>query len=385
MATARVRLNIDKSRELLEEKRALALRRWFVALANRNTAPADIMTITDSIGEGHRLTSYLGRMTAVMLNRLRASFPTTGVTGGNGYIADHMALISSGGSQCADWPTVGTGGTTPSTAGLGMRCRFWQSAGNTVYTFTGATSIGIRYSKNGSSGAVGTFTWKIDAGGTTTVDCKTDPAGDMSEELIAIPDTGAHTVTVAWATGAVVFDGFMHYNGDETKGIRMWEGGHSTAATSIFATGSALTNLGKHCAQIQPSLVIIELFANDFLGTLPVSAASARANLDLIVTSIKANVTIDPSIVLVPVWELGNVAITPIDPWTTFVANLYAKAASDPDICIWDAQKRTKTVIGSGDNCKGILRGDEGTYPAHPSDLGAVYLGEGLARFMMPR
>jgi hypothetical protein len=60
----------DRGRETQQQKRSLALRRWWMSLAGRATAPADIVTITDSIFEGYNLTSYLNRIPYLVHQRL---------------------------------------------------------------------------------------------------------------------------------------------------------------------------------------------------------------------------------------------------------------------------------------------------------------------------
>jgi hypothetical protein len=292
----------DRGRELQQQKRALALRRWWVSLAGRATAPADIATLTDSIFEGHNLTSYLNRIPYLVQQRLRTTFPTSGVTGGLGYFAPYMTT-----GPVADWPVVNTGGST-NTVGLGSRSRLWTSSGNkSVLTTSGATHIGVRYYRSGTGGATGTFTVQVDAGGTTTVDCKLSTTSDFIEYQVAIPDTGSHTVTVQWASGAVLFDGFMHYNGDTAAGIRMWEGGHGGGDLATFmGSGSLIGYLGNQMTQIQPSLVVIELGANDYTGVTPITASTFATRLATLISTVRSNVTTAPSIVLVCPYEWAD-------------------------------------------------------------------------------
>ena len=242
------------------------------------------------------------------------------------------------------------------------------------------------YYRVGTGGAAGHFTYQIDAGATTDVNCQLSTASDFIEIVITIPDTGAHTVTVAWVSGSVIFDGFMHYNQDSTAGgIRLWEGGHGGGDCSTFMGDATHTLLlGNQATRIQADVVVVELFANDFTGTTPVSAATASTRLDTIISTVRANTTIAPSIVLIPVWELHN-ANTPLDLWSTFVNVLYAKADADAAICVLDFQQRVKTALGSSDTGQGILSNAEGTWPSHPNDQGAAYLAEVLARFLSPQ
>lgn len=365
-----------------EVKRTLALRRWFTALAGRDTSPADILSITDSIFEGHRLSAMNNRPMGRLLNLLRGRFPVAGVTGGLGYVA-----VTQGSGQVADYPVVNTGGAGGAAVGLGNRCRILTASGHkSVFSFSGATSVGLRYLRVGSAGAVGTFTWKVDAGSATTVDVKTGTVLDFVEVPITIPDTGAHTITVEWASGTVNIEGFVHYSGDETKGIRMWEGGHGgDPAYNWVNPGAAGTNLQSQVAAIQPDLVLIELGANDRKMNAKTSAQFA-ASMTTILAKVRAGTTIAPSIVIVPVWDISvQDGTTVIEPWSNFVDVMYGFASADPDICIWDLQQRVKPVIGVNDTAKGLLRSDEGVTTVHPSDAGAAFIADGLFTFLTPR
>lgn len=373
-ASVAAALNVDP-----EVDRVLALRRWFVALASRATAPADILHVGDSITEGYLLSSYLETIPAVALRTIRSRFPIAGVEGGLGYIPVKMKLTNT-----ADFPVSGTPTISINNVfGLGQRSRLCTSAQSFIYAFSGATSVGIRHHRNGASGVAGSLRWKVDEGSWTTVDLKTGTLTDFVETLVTVPDTGAHTLTVEWVAGTVPMDGFFHYNGDESRGIRSWNGGSAGAKIDDFLTGPAATYFQQQLTQIQPSLVTIEIGINDANANPQTTPAAFAASLATMITRIKSNTTITPSIVLIPVWE-GGTAVGAAR-WDDYVSVIYAAANTDPDICVMDWRTRVKPVVGTNDTARGILRGDENPKPTHPSDQGARMLGAALADFVLPR
>jgi lysophospholipase L1-like esterase len=358
-----------------DAERVLSLRRWQVALANRATTPATIFTVSDSIFEGYAVASYLTRPIHIMHNRLRERFPIPGVPGGYGFVPIRMLQ-----DQTPDWPVVNTGGAGIS-MGPGMRTlQTWKAGDKHVYTFSGATSIGIRYLQTGAGGYTSTFRYQMDGGAWTTVDAKTGTLSDFTERLVAIADLNQHVLIVEWVSGYVHINGFMHYNADEIRGIRMIEGGRGGADAATFvADANTRAYLGQQFARSQPALVLIELGTNDRSTT---TAATFKANLQAIIAIARANVTIPPSILLVKAWE--TVRPGAIDPWSAFVAAMDDIAALDIDISTWDMGPYAWSVTGNAASSRGVLRSQEDPNPVHPTDGGSAYMAEALAAQLLP-
>lgn len=351
----------------------LAFRKFRADLAAADSAPCRILTLTDSIGEGHGLSSYLKRWPHLLGVKLRARYQT--ITASLGYIATQMAT-----GQTADWPVVAGGSS--SNSGLGVRGRVLTSGTPTiVFSVSGQAYVDLVYFK-GTSG--GTFSWKIDSGSTTNIDTSSGAVSNTSfnRTRLTLPDTGAHTVTVQRVSGTVIFEGFIGLNSD--NGITVYEGGHGGAATGLFLSPSSqLGYLRNQLAGIQPSLVILELGPNDFAGSAPVSAATFRTNLNTLVSEIKSQVTNDPSILLVCAYELiAGPGVTPVDPWPSFRSQMYDLAASDDDIAIYDLGPRIRPVAAN-DTARGMLQSTESPRPAHPTDAGAAYIADALYEFLI--
>ena len=370
----------SRGKEWLEQKRAIALRRWFAALATRSTAPADIMTVGDSILEGAGLTSYLNRPVYLLGKKLQNLFPLPGVTGGYGFVAPFMNA-----SAPADYPVVNVGGSQGLTYGLGFRSLTWTAAASSTITIPGATTIGIRYLQSLTTGSL---KWSIDGGATTTIDTSGTPV-DFAETKIAIRDQGAHALKVEWVAGTIIFDGFMVYNGDESSGIRVFEGDQAGAGSTSFVGDATLqTRLGDTMATISPDLLIVELGVNDYMGAANIqkTAAQFTTNLETILSIAKSRITNDPSVVLCCMWETYVSGRTGLSPWSDYVDAIYDIADADDDVCVLDFGKRIRLSpnIGAGDTARGLLTSSEPLNPVHPSNAGAAYLAETLARFLSP-
>jgi lysophospholipase L1-like esterase len=369
-------MQTDKGREYLGTKRQLALREWFRSVALRDTAPANFLAIGDSITEGKQATTHLTRWSGVLPGLLRTEFPTTGAPGGAGYLE---ASQSSGftpaftGYPVAKTGTVGAGAIDK---GLGLESVNFSSTGSLVLSVSNATAVDAIYYKASGTRTIGV---QVDAGAVSNVDGGNSASvNDFNTFRVTIPDLGAHTVTITAVAGTIGFDGFYVYNGDEAKGVRVWAGGFSGQPSSRYVTNA--TFLGHQVARVQPSCVMIELGANDYQNTGPITAAAFKANIQSIIATVRANATRPPSIILAPVWT-WTPGVTPVEAggWAAFVAAMYSIAAADDDICVFDLQQRfhLKTVNDLG---RDLLSADN----THPSNAGYWLFAKALAKFLTP-
>lgn len=378
-------LQTDLGREYLGTKRQIALREWFRSVALRNTAPANLMAIGDSISEGRGASSYATRWTHLLPTLLSTRFPTAGVTR-PAATPQYLEAAWSASPQPNDHPvayvTLSRDVSPPK--GLGARSVNISAGGSVTFTVSGGTSVDVFYYKASGTRTIGI---SLDGGVVTNVDAGNSAiVNDFNSTRVTLPNAGSHTIAVTAVAGVVGLDGIFVYNGDETKGIRCWLGGRSSTQSQMY---SSLANpnqnlyFGHQVAKIQPSCVMIELGANDYQQATPVDAATFKTNLQAIISTIRANATRPPSIVLIPVWQ-WTPGVTPVEPggWPAFVKAMYDTAATDDDICVMDWQQRLflGTSTDSATAARGLLSSDF----IHPSDAGHWMLANALDRFLSP-
>ena len=376
-------LQSDRGREYLQTKRTIALREWFRSLGARNTAPANWMGIGDSISERKSCTKFRNAYQNIAQGILRTNIPTTGAAGGDGYVP---AILSYATSALADWPYSysGSGWVRDTTKGLGFVASNLSPGGViTLNVPAGHTAVDIFYGKTGGSPGTRALTVALDGGAGTVIDTVGSTL-DFIPYRVTLPNSNAHTITVtgSGSSAAAIFDGAYLYNGDESKGIRAWVNGQSSLPAKTI-TANYLAILGNQVAQIQPSLFTIELGANDYQNGTPTTAATFKTNIQSITSTIRANCTRPPSIVLMVPWT-WTPGVTPVEAggWAAFVTALYEIAAADDDICIFDMQQRVTLATTSDATTK--ARGLLGSDSIHPSDEGAWMIGYALARFLTP-
>lgn len=361
-----------------DTKRGLALREWFRALSNRASSPAVLMGVGDSISEGKGATSYLTRWNARLPLLLSSDYPTSGVTRPTSF-PQYLEVQMT--TNTGDFPVTTPSGFGPDTPNKGLGARSINISGSqtVVVTVSGGTSVDVIYYRATGTRTLGV---KLDAGAVTNVDGGSlATLTDWFTYRVTLPDTGSHTITLSAVSGAVGIDGFYVYNGDETKGIRYMLGGRASAPSSMFSSTTA-TYLGQQVAAIQPNCVLIELGANDYQNTGPITAAAFSTNLSSIISNIRANCSRPPSIVLLPVWT-WTPGTTPVETggWAAYVDAMNAISAGDDDICICDLQqKMTLSTSNDASLARGLISGDS----IHPSDAGHWMISETLRAFLRP-
>ena len=377
-------IGTDKGRELAGTKRHIALREWFRSLSSSDTSPVNVMCLGDSITESKGGSTYSKRWTKILESNLRNAFPVTGVTApvSAGYVPTAITFTPPG-----DYPVVltnGSGFSDNTARGLGVRNYTLNSGGTVVITVTGATSVDVHYWKVAGTRTMG---WKVDGGSVTNVDVAyTSGKVDGYVLNIPIPDTGTHTVTISCVSASAIgIEGFYVHTGTDSKGLRVYEGGHASSPVSLFSTGNPAQYLGEITSTLQPSLVVLEFGANDYQQNTfaqPISAAQFKTNLLSLIATIRANCTRPPSIVLMPVW-MWQPGITPVEQggWDAMIQAQYDIAAADPDICIVDLRQRFSLIPTSpAKTTKDLLAADN----IHPSDAGNWLIGKTISTFLTP-
>ncbi|HSE61075.1 MAG TPA: SGNH/GDSL hydrolase family protein [Candidatus Saccharimonadales bacterium] len=339
-----------------------ALAQWNAAVANRATTTATWVAWGDSFTEGQGASTMQNRWVNKVLTSLRTTFPTTGVTGGVGYLP---AFYETYGPDSTWTPYTGMGGSgswIENEASLGNRLIRLNPGGYEVYTVTGS-SVDILYSTGG-----GTFTYKIDSGSAVPV----NTAGTYSptgRTRVTFPTVGSHKVTITSTSGAVSLHGIMAYNGDENAGIRLYEAAHSGAKSSEFV--ATATGMAQITAASKADLVTIELGPNDFLHG-PTTPAGVTANLQSIVASIRqASTAQQPSIVIVVPWSFSSFSSPTGYTWQQYADAMRSVAAADTSLGLLDLTSLSPS---------GLLAPDG----LHASNAGHTAIGNAVMSYLVP-
>jgi lysophospholipase L1-like esterase len=346
-----------------------ALEHWNDAVANRNSEPATWVAWGDSFTEGQGASSRPDRWIDETLGSLRSTHPTAGVTGGVGYLPSFyatyapdstwMPFTSSGGSHTwEDW-----GGS------LGNRIVNMSAGGYETFTVTG-TSVDVLYSR----GAGGTFSYRVDSG--APVNVSTSGSYDPSSHVrVTFATPGTHTVTITGVSGTSYFEGLMVYNGDEAKGIRLYDAAHTGATTNDFT--SSMWDQAEITASAKADLVTIALGANDYLSGSQ-TPAGVTANLQDMIDSIRSKAsthsTHQPSVAVVIPWDFSAYGSVNGYTWSDFTDAIRDVAAADSSVALLDL-----TSTGSPAGVGGGLYASDGL---HPSDNGQAAISAAAASFL---
>lgn len=324
----------------------LALLSWHAALANRRHEPAVVAVIGSSSTEG--VGSRFGRgYVRVLAENLRVAFPVAGAPGGANFVAAW--------GRPERWPVTASGGR-PAPPEEGWALKGYDLAGGTLtYPFTG-TSVRVWHSP-GAALAV-------------TVDGRPMPAAG-SGPLAA----GAHTVRV---TGRGRVNGFVTFDGDEQRGVQVWEGGHGGRTTGGFA--ATVDAWAPRLAEIRPHLVILQLGVNDWRGGVP--AATVKRNLRTIIAAVRSHAGTDPSFLV-----YGSPRVGPgraagfgrlAQVWREVAAEDRGGYAGRSAVTFFDLTARQPAP--SADNRLGLFGDDL----IHMTDKGAAHTADALAGFLSP-
>ena len=364
------------TRQKLSDRRIqrAALRPLWTALAKRESSPVDILCLGDSLTEGAYVSTIEKRWVARLRDKLRAAYPTSGVTGGQGFICANYHTIGPGnpGVEVNQVMTQVGGSTDPGyTLGLGRRYRKFTTTGNVSVTVT-CSSVDAIYTQGTSRGTLGLA---IDGGAAATVSTAGGLQASKKFSSGALTP-GSHGVTVSWQSGGEVdVEGIMVYNGDETKGIRLWEGGHGGVESDFFTGGFWQTGIKT----IAPALVIIELGVNDLMFSTGANYPSSKiaANIQATISAIRAQC--DTAAIPYPSFLL-LIAHQPAgsynEPWSNYVTALWSVALADSGVAVLDMTD----LLGLADTASGLFASDL----IHLSDLGGEFYANAIMGAIAP-
>ncbi|GAA4966021.1 GDSL-type esterase/lipase family protein [Actinoplanes utahensis] len=343
---------------------------WHAALANRRYAPAVVAVLGSSTSEGVGVTRHGRGYPEVLADNLRAAFPVAGAPGGGNYVAAWGVP--------RDWPvTLTGGGTRVKTAGWGLKTWAMDRAGQSAaHTFTG-TSVQVWFSAVPGGGS---FAVEID--GTTVAPVVATAAGKVDRDARWTSGTlarGEHRIVVTNVTGTSAVHGFATFDGDEDRGIQVFNGGQGGRTSGDFARH--VPGWAPRLASIRPHLVILQLGVNDWRIDVP--AAEMKDNLKKIIDAVRSSAGTDPSFVVYGSPRV--VAGQPEQDFAVFTRAWQEIAAQDTGgpgggsgVAYFDLA--ACQLPPSIDNAHGLYCDDL----LHTTDKGAAFTADALAGFIAP-
>lgn len=334
------------------------------ALAKRATTPVDIAGMGASWMAGSGALATSARWWDVAQGLARTRWSVSGAAGSLGYRESY--------SFTPGYTTPFTYTGSPvvnANFGLGRKTLIVPNGQNVKMTIpTGGTGVKILYGK-GPTG--GNFTWQVGAGSATTVSASAAAASTAGLDITAAAGT---LVTIAATTAGLYFQGAYFYGGDETKGLRFWNGGTSGYRTADFMDVNGWTY--DAYTIIDPDLFIIDLGANDYSGgtaAAPVSVATYKSNLAALVGNVRTRCTKPPTVLLQLFPQITNGAVTTLAPWADYRAAALEWAQADGQIGVWDLAPIFGSMVGT--DTYSITAGDQ----AHPNPAGYAAIAEQFA------
>lgn len=344
---------------------------FFAALANRNNAPCNIVIMGDSITEGQGAASINERWVQVFLNRMRERFPTSGVTGGVGFRPTNYIFTTP-----ANQGPVVSGNVASNGRGLGKRGKTIASdagagVGRVSYPPVTCSSFDVCYYSTGTGNRISV---SVDGGAPTILPGAA--AGNATWNSGALTP-GPHAVEIAYASGgSTAVEGVMYYNGDEAKGIRLWEGGSSGSRVDFFndsdGTGGSTAWVGA-LGRTNAHLIVLGWITNDVLASSARTPEQFKASYLKVIALIRAQNATAP-IVLLPTFERNAPTFA---PWEQYVEKLREIAEADPTVAFFDFGERIPKL---SPDTFGLLADG-----VHPNDKGYSLMADIAAGIFSPK
>jgi lysophospholipase L1-like esterase len=350
--------NLDQAVRDLAETRATtdarALRHFHTIAADPAT-PTNVVVIGDSIVEGLGATSWRRRWTQHLADGLRSVFQPPDVAGGAGYFT--------GWNQAgyADWPCDPVTPIPNSDYGLGRQSLTMTAEGASAIfdTTPVCTGLDIVVAKT-NTGAADTFLQvQIDSDPVRVFDL-TDAdtsRGGYHLEIRGLART-THSMIIASGGGSPIFEGVAFYDGDETSGVRVYEGGQSGFRASDFTTPH--TRWMDSLVDLEPALVVLAIGSNDYETGRPV--ADFETDIASMCDAITSRLGYRPSFALAAYYERSSPG------WAIYRA-AYRRLSEQLDAALIDLSP----LFGpwQADTRGGLIAADL----HHPSDAGHAIIG----------
>jgi lysophospholipase L1-like esterase len=241
------------------------------------------------------------------------------------------------------------------------------------YTWTapaGTTSVKIMYF---DAGVAGSFTWKINSGGTTTI----TNAGTLEGALSAgITITSGQVLTIAWVSGSAFPEGIIHYAGDESSGLTFHGCGHFGWNSGTGSAGWQQAGSGfdwrPAIAKLSTGAVAIMLGINDATsGGGNFTGAQFQTSITTMITYLRGNASLASLPVLLLIPYKANETVVDAGGWAAYAAALRAIEASVSQVHCIDLNYRMPSIASDTNS----LYYDT----VHPANAGHAVAGEIVA------
>ena len=340
---------------------------FYAALSQRSARPVNVLVLGDSISEGFGASSREDRYVGRLMANLKHQYSVAGVTGGAGYLPAWYAspnMAPLGPTLSGNAVKNGEGAR-----GLGLRAvtlgaDTGSGLGSLTFTFTG-TSFDMLAAQRI---ATGTDSVRIVIDGAPYVEWEVVDGTGTSVWNSGPLTAGSHTVTVTARFGAPSIEGFMLYNGDETKGLRLWEGAKSgTRADQFSAASGGNSNWASSITVVNPDLVVIAWMTNDINSKTSAEYATSLRNVADLVRSKKANVPF----LFMAMFERGT---NGLEPWANYVEAMRTVASEYANAAFFDLGTHIPKLAGTGGADHYGLLSDG----VHPTPLGHGLIGDSI-------
>lgn len=344
---------------------ANVLQPFYLALTNWRNAPCDIVVMGDSITEGYGNTVFDAAWRVQFTAALRRRVGQT--VGGRGSIGLFQTNSISPGAPI--WPVVLSGQTDFGSDQYGIKryVRGLNTTGVATFALNG-TSADIVYP---TDSGFGVFSYAVDGGAATQVN-QSGPAADGVRTRVTLGAAGPHSLVIRGVSGSPYVEGVIEYNGDETSGVRVHDGGHGGYRSDQWSTGG-IDGVSKWPAAykaMNADLLVIALGVNDVAQGKPV--ADYRTNMTSLLSTMRA-------VYSGPIVLLAYAAVQNQDAaWPTYVQAMYDLAAADGNAIVCDLTLRLPRYSNAA------LRAQSWFDSNHPTDAGHATIGAMFASFLSP-
>lgn len=370
-------LNAMPNSAAAQRDHARALRAFHVALANAATTAVDVLVGPgDSIVEGATLSggfddAWPKTYPRVLQSRLRRAYQPSGIDGGEGYMGIGGGVYLGGGRVFL----TNTNATARSDYGLGRKS-YTVQPGNALNIVTpGSTSVWILYTKGPGLGKI---SYTVNGGAATVVDTAAASVSHAKIQITGLNPGGNDTIVATVTDADVIIEGVSFFNEDETKGIRVWEGGHSGYTANDFDTSQLWADSLVNIPNLK--LVVLSIGRNDqFFGRTP---AQLKTSLQNLIALIRSKVSTDPSFILVSYFKQNQDPPGSSAPWADYVAKYQEVADADSKVTMVDIEPLFGPDPGIGSDTRdGLLSSDY----VHPSPAGYEAIGDYIAGAVLPK
>jgi hypothetical protein len=353
-------------------KRRIALRNFHAALANRDNATCKVWYMSDSTGEGTGTDTEIKRISNRLKYALMNRFPTSGLAAN--LQTDFVNASAINPAMPAPWALTGAW-TLNQNYGPGGRALNINSVGAKLTRTDIATSITLCYARGASTGTLELKKDGVSQGTAVTTNASTLDGGATTFSSLG----GASAVydIVHNAGGSVYSEGAIIYNGDESKGIKVFDASHhgwtSTSAVTNHHGGTPV-RLQSLITTFSPDLVILGFGLNDMTGNI--TTTTFKANLITLINDILAAKPLASIVILAEHLRTA----TGNEPWDGYIQVKYDVAALYTNCTVFDFSPRTNLVPQGGTDSYGFFA-DE----VHQTALGQSQLASLLCEYLVPR